>query len=154
MSIVKSSAEPTYNATLIGTIFTVVNLALTITFIVPIISIMPGGFIEHLVASFVNNEPYSNVGAVTLMVLVIVQLISLIFVFYLVRNKNLHKGHITGLMLMQFFIFHSLGFYLYWATVLNFRSDGQLAFGVFSSFPASSFGFVILGFIVDIIKRR
>lgn len=51
-----------YNGTIIGGIFTLSSLLLTLTFIVPIISVIPRAFIESIMYSKVNNEPYSNVG--------------------------------------------------------------------------------------------
>lgn len=68
----KMKINPQYNGTIIGGIFTVVSLLLTLTFIVPILSVILGSLIESLMSSIVDNEPYSNVGIATIVTLVII----------------------------------------------------------------------------------
>jgi len=143
-----------YNGTIIGGIFTVISLLLTLTFIVPILSIIPGAFIESIMSSIVNNEPYSNVGKATILTLVIILILSLILILFKSRKTELKNGHIFGIMVFEYFIIHALGFYIYWATSLNFRSDGQLIFGAVTSFPASSFGFLGIGILIDVVKTN
>jgi len=143
-----------YNGTIIGGIFTLSSLFLTLTFVVPILSVIPGAFIESLMSSIVDNEPYSKVGKATIITLAVILLLSLIIILVKSRKIELKNGHIVGIMLFEYFIIHSLGFYIYWATSLNFRSDGQLIFGAVTSFPVSSFGFIGLGILIDVIKNN
>ena len=143
-----------YNGTIIGGIFTVGSLLLTLTFIVPIFSVLPGAIIESVMSSVVNNEPYSNVGKATIATLTIILIFSIIVILIKARKTEYKNGHIIGVMAIEYFIIHSLGFYIYWATSLNFRSDGQLIFGAVTSFPASSFGFVALGILIDSVKAK
>jgi len=143
-----------YNATIIGGIFTTVSLLLTFTFIVPIFSVIPGAFIELLMSSIIDRDPYSNVGKVTIFTLLILLVISLITILIKARKIKFNNGHIIGVMFFEYFIIHNLGFYIYWATALNFKSDGQLIFGAVTSFPYSSFGFLVIGLIIDLVKRK
>ena len=61
-----------YNGTIIGSIFTVSSLLLTLTFVVPVLSIMPGMLVELFASKVVDNEPYSNVGRATVCFLVVI----------------------------------------------------------------------------------
>ncbi len=143
-----------YNGTIIGGIFTVVSLVLTITFVVPIFSVIPGSLIEAIMSSIVHNEPYSNVGKATILTLALILTFSLLIILYQSRKTEFSNGHIVGVMFFEYFIIHALGFYIYWATSLNFRSDGQLIFGAVKSFPASSWGFLGIGLLIDLIKIK
>ena len=59
----------TKSGVIIGTIFTVVSLVLTVTFIVPIISVFPGMIFETIAENLIDNDPYSNVGKLTILLL-------------------------------------------------------------------------------------
>jgi hypothetical protein len=146
--------NPIYNGTIIGAIFTGVSLLLTLTFIVPILTVIPGALIESIMSSIVNTEPYSNVGKATIWTLLILLIGSLTSFLIFIKRKKVTNNQIVGIMFLEYFIIHSLGFYIYWATSLNFRSDGQLIFGAITSFPASSFGFIIIGLLIDLIKNK
>ena len=127
---------------------------LTFTYIVPIATVIPGVYIESIMSSFVDKEPYSNVGKATIYVLIAIFLVSIIFILLKARKSYLSNIQIIAIMIIEYFILHILGFYIYWGIALDFRSDGQLIFAAVSSFPYSSFGFVILGFLVDSIKKK
>lgn len=143
-----------YNGTIIGGIFTVTSLLLTLTFIIPVLSVIPGAFLESIIAKIVDNEPYSNVGKATIAVLIAILTISTIIILIKSRKKKLSNGQLFRVMVFEYFIIHSLGFYIYWATSLDFRNDGQLIFEAVTSFPASSFGFIGLGLLLDIVKKE
>lgn len=142
------------NGAIIGGIFTAVSFLLTFTFVVPIFSIMPGVLIESMMSSIVDNEPYSNVGKATLATLGAMLVVSLIIILIAARKIKFTNGHIVAIMISEYFIIHSLGFYVYWATSLGFRGDGQLIMGGLFSFPVSSFGFVALGALIDSFKLK
>ncbi|MCH2110313.1 MAG: hypothetical protein MK135_13400 [Polyangiaceae bacterium] len=142
------------NGTVIGAIFTVGSLLLTLTFIVPVISVLPGALIESIMASMVNNEPYSNVGKATLATLLIILMFSVIGILNKAKKTEFKNRQVVGIMTIEYFIIHSLGFYIFWATSLNFRADGQLIFSAVKSFPASSFGLLILGILIDSVKIK
>ncbi|MGV6861376.1 MAG: hypothetical protein ACWA41_06365 [Putridiphycobacter sp.] len=143
-----------YNGTILGGIFTVGSFLLTFTFFVPILSILPGVLVEYIVSKLINNSPYSNVGKWTIIILFAILLMTIIFIFNEIRKKQLSNKDIISIMVLEYFIFHSLGFYLYWAIALNFKGDGQLVFGAISSFPLSSLGFVMLGVLIDLFKVK
>ncbi len=67
---------------------------------------------------------------------------------------NLSNSAVVGIMVVEYFIVHTLGFYLYWANTLDFRSDGQLIFAAVDSFPKSSLSFVFIGLFIDIFKSK
>ncbi|KAA9326035.1 hypothetical protein [Adhaeribacter soli] len=142
-----------YSGTIIGGIFTAVSLLFTKTFIVPILSVIPGVIVEFFFASIINNVPYSNVGIATIITLAILAFLPLAIILFKGRVQEIPKRIIVGILVIEYFLIHTLGFYIYWATKQNFRSDGQLIFGAISSFPASSFGLVAIGFIIDLIKN-
>jgi len=145
---------PEHNGTVIGAIFTGVCLLATFTFVVPILSVIPGVLVESLMKTFVDNNPYSNVGKATIISLILILVVSVVLILRKSRKEEFSNKKIIAIMCFEYFIIHSLGFYIYWATSLNFRSDGQLIFGAVRSFPASSFGFVILGVLIDQIKLK
>jgi hypothetical protein len=143
-----------YNGTIIGGIFTSISLLLTLTYIVPILSVIPGAFIESIISKIIGNEPYSNVGKATIFVLIVILIISVLLFLNKSRKKTLNNGDVFSIMIIEYFIIHPLGFYIYWATTLDFRSDGQLIFGAVNSFPNSSFGFLGLGILIDLVKKK
>ena len=87
--------NPKYNGTIIGGIFTLGSLILTLTFVVPIISIIPAAFIESLVSKVVNNEPYSNVGKGTLLFITGLFIIYLSIVLIRSRKTNYSNSQIV-----------------------------------------------------------
>lgn len=146
------------NGLIVGTIFTVCSFLLTFTFVVPIISVLPGVFFETISKAIVSNDPYSNVGKLTILLLTVLLLLAIILTIVYTRkrtpaNETLSKGRLTLIMFAFYFIVHPLGFYIYWGLNLNFRSDGQLIFAAVDSFPISSFAFVLLGLLIDWIRN-
>ncbi|GGK82782.1 hypothetical protein ACD591_11435 [Rufibacter glacialis] len=142
-----------YSGTIIGGIFTLVSLLLTKTYIVPVVSVIPGVFIKSLLKLVIDNEPYSNVGIATIITLAILVCLPLAIFLKKGRTQEATNGLIAGILVIEYFLIHTLGFYIYWASRFNFRSDGQLIFGAVSSFPASSFGLLAVGLIIDSIKN-
>lgn len=142
------------NGLIIGAFFTVGSLILTITFIVPILTIVPGAIVEYILASFIDNEPYSNVGKATLFFWSLIFVISLFVISRIVKRRIISNSYVITIMVFEYFIIHTLGFYIYWASILNFRSDGQLIFTAVASFPYSSIVFLLVGLVIDIIKKN
>ncbi|MDH6310401.1 hypothetical protein M2451_003288 [Dysgonomonas sp. PFB1-18] len=145
-----------YNGLKVGSIFTIVSMLLTITIIVPAFSLIPGAIVEGIVSAFVDNEPYSNVGRVTIIVMSVIFAIMLIATIYYVRKQVINDREVTKIkialiMAMSYLIVHPLVFYIYWAIKLDYRSDGQLIMGSFYTFPISSLWFFILGLIIDLV---
>jgi DMSO/TMAO reductase YedYZ heme-binding membrane subunit len=144
---------------IIGAIFTLGSLLLTATFIVPIISVLPGMLFEKIAESCINNDPYSNVGKLTILLLTVTFFLTLILCLLSIKNKTgrneeISNGRIIAIFSLIYFIVHSLGFYIYWGVSLDFRSDGQLIFGAVISYPISSFVFIFIGLLIDLVKNR
>ena len=143
---------------IIGALFTVGSLLLTATFVVPIISVLPGMLFETIAENCINNEPYSNVGKLTILLLTITFLLTLVLCLISIKSKTrkgeeISKGRIIAILSLMYFLVHSLGFYIYWGAFLDFRSDGQLIFSAIISYPISSFMFVFLGLLIDLVKN-
>lgn len=154
MNIAKKKAGIT-----IGALSTIVSLLLTATYIVPIIAVLPGALVESIVSNYVNNEPYSNVGVQTILILSLIFLIALIACLVWIGRLAARQGYnekeqIIFVMIIMFFPLHSLGFYIYWGAVLDFRSDGQLIFSAIISVPISSFVFILIGLLIDLLRNN
>jgi hypothetical protein len=145
------------NGIIIGAIFSLCSFLLTFTFIIPVFSVVPGAFFELLSSSIVSNDPYSNVGKLTILFLAVALVVIIKLSLFRVEKWTLEhqfltKKKVISLMMVFYFVVHPLGFYIYWALCLNFRSDGQLIFAAVYSFPVSSLSFVVFGFLLD-LKR-
>jgi len=141
----------------IGAIFTGCSLLLTVTFVIPIISVLPGVIFELIAKTLVPNDPYSNVGLMTILLMCFAFILMIIIAIrgvkkYALKNQHLIKEYILKLMVIFFLFVHPLGFYIYWGAHLNFASDGQLLFAAIYSFPISSFAFVLYGLFIDWVR--
>ncbi len=150
--------ENNFDGLAIGTVFTFVSLLLTLTFFVPIISVFPGVIIETLAKGLTDNDPYSNVGKLTIILLIVIFVIVLSIVLLKTgrttrRDGTFSKKKIAIAMTVMYFIVHPLGFYIYWGLALNFRGDGQLIFAAADSFPKSSWTFIGIGLLIDLTKK-
>ena len=143
----------------IGSIFTGASLLLTATYNVPIISVLPGILFENISENLVNNSPYSNVGRTTIVLLSTLFLLAMSFSLLWVKHETAKKGEISAgqviaIMFILYFIIHPLGFYIYWAVALNFKSDGQLMLGATRSYPFSGLTFIFIGLAIDLVKNK
>jgi len=143
-----------FNGFSIGGLFTIGSLLSILTFIIPIFTVFPGAIIESFFSQIIDNEPYSNVGIATIVTLLVLLIFSLTAFLIKSRKSIRTNNQVFVFMVLQYFIVHTLGFYIYWAKVLNFRSDGQLALGALSSFPFSSFAFFFIGILIDSVKKK
>jgi hypothetical protein len=147
-----------FRATLIGLAFTIISILLSFTFVIPIISVIPGVVFELISIVMVDNNPYSNVGKLTVSILWFVFILTISMVLFFVYKKSkfgivISNHFIFQTMMTMYFVVHSLGFYLYWANKLNYRSDGQLIFAAVDSFPISSLAFLPIGLAIDFTKN-
>ncbi|GAE65413.1 hypothetical protein H3Z85_04465 [Chryseobacterium indologenes] len=143
----------------IGATFSLLSFLLTFTYLVPVFTVIPGSIIELIAENFVNKNPYSNVGKVTILIFVLILIIFLLLVLTGIKNMANKGIHLTWVevvieMLIFYFIIHPLGFYIYWGLFLDFRSDGQLIFSAITSFPYSSIGFIIFGILIDQVWKK
>lgn len=152
------SEDKNLDGLFVGTCFTAGSLLLTLTYIVPIFSVLPGVLFEKVAAALVPNEPYSNVGKLTIVLLAVTFLLVLGLFLRNIRKQVMNKrpvskAWISVIMGYCWFLVHPLGFYLYWGIGLGFRGDGQLMFGAFESCMISSFAFIIIGLLIDRVKN-
>jgi hypothetical protein len=143
-----------YNGTIIGAFFTVSSMLLTLTFIVPALSVMPGMLIEHVISNIVDSDSSSVVRGATLGFLIVSFIASLIVIMFKVRKTIVRNEHVIGMMVSEGFIIPSLAFYIYWLTSIGFRSDGQIILEAIVTFPVSCIGFIGLGILIDIVKLK
>lgn len=142
----------------IGILTMLLCFALAFTYIVPILSTMPGAIVEEIAAKFTNNNPYSNVARLTLVLLVLLFIVSLVLCLLWTRRSvtikgNLSRRRIIAVMLLMYFPVHMLAFYIYWGLSKNFTGDGQLIMGSFISFPLGASLFMPIGALVDVVKN-
>jgi drug/metabolite transporter (DMT)-like permease len=148
----------TNSGLIIGALFTVGSLLLMATFVVPMISVLPGVLFEKIAQNCINNVPYSNVGKLTILLMIVTFFLCLMLCLLSIKNKTnkgeqISKTRIILILSLMYFLVHSLGFYI-WGVSLDFRSDGQLIFGAIISYPISSFMFVFIGLLIDIVKNK
>ena len=141
-------------ATMIGVRFTGICLLLTLTVLVPVHSVVPGTGIQYLIEQIFPDASRSWIITTTTVVLLVILLLSTLLVYYLRKNKELLGEQAVGIMLLQYLIVQPLGFYLLWATYLDFSKDGQLMFPAVISYPVSSFWFIAIGYLLDRIKAH
>ena len=145
-----------YRATKIGAVFTVVCIALTFTYLVPVFVLLPAAtFYEGLAKAI---APQSHVGKVSMQLLAgtfAMCMLPMLYSAWRTARKGcvMGKGEIIGYMLLLCFIVHPLGFYAYWGFKLNYRMDGQIIFASVDSFPISSLFFVVFGFVLDTVAN-
>lgn len=156
---IKKSDIINKNGQIIGAYFSVWSFLLTITFIVPILSMLPGAIFEKIAGGFVENEPYSNVARLATLLLSAVFLLILALCLLVIRSmakngETITKGNVVFIMALLYFFIHTLGFYVYWGIALHYRSDGQLSFSVLMTHPISSLFFYPIGLLIDFIKDR
>lgn len=141
----------------IGTIFSLVSLALTFTFIIPIWSVLLGSFVEQAFSALFPYAVFAEIGKLTILLLSIL-LLSVVFLVFKAITLKVKKGIIIrtsfiGLvMLATYVVVHPLGFYLYLGLVLDFQLDAQYLFDAVYSFPFSSLFFILFGFVLDRVE--
>ncbi|RYE57409.1 MAG: hypothetical protein EOP48_05860 [Sphingobacteriales bacterium] len=140
--------------------YTVVCLLTILTFIVPLLTILPLALpLELIFSAIFGDDNYSRVGKGVLVSLIIIFCIS-IFLFYrnlnrqLKRTQQLNTAGFILFLTLQLIIIHPLVFYVNTSKDWSQASDGQFVFGITASFPISSFAFVIIGLMVDAYKNR
>lgn len=145
------------NAVIIGLKFSIINIMLTITGIIPIISVMPSVIIEAIVSKIIDKKPYSRVCMIVIAVQFISTLIYLFSVKFFINKqtltKYLDKSDIYKYMIgFQFFIC-GLVFYLHLA-LNNFATDGQSVLNLYITHPAASLGFIPIGIFIELSKKN
>ena len=154
-----------YTATKIGACFTGVCLLLTLTIVIPVFSMILGSLLEAVAKGLVDNQPYSNVGKLTILLLLIIFIVTFIIVLVRIRKTavriskvyqkkqfSISKKKIILILFLFYFIVHPLVFYIYWGVQFDFRPDGQLVMEAIKTFPISSILFIPIGIMMDVVK--
>ncbi len=144
-----------YNGILIDALFSIGSLLLTVTVIIPILSVIPGTLVEMIVRLIVDNEPHRNVGQATIIALTGILVLSLLGIAHMIRKrteKKVSNTEVIAIMTVEYFIVHSLGFYIY-LSVSGSRSDGQSIMMTLFSHPYGSIGFLAIGAYLDLVKK-
>lgn len=141
-----------YNAFIIGVVFTIVSLLLVFTPL-PIFSVIPLGFLENAVSYFFEDDSHKDVSLSSFILTILMYALFIAFVVRMRKDSKFDSNNVVGLMILNYFLVHPLGFYIYYST-LGFRGDGQLLFGIYETFAFSSFSFLFLGVLIQIIKKK
>ena len=95
----------------IGGIFSLISILLTFTFAVPMLSVLPGFFLQDLISDLFPNLTYEESGKVTTAVLLIVFCLAIFFAFRRVNTwkdktaKN-RKIELVIIMLIVYLLVH------------------------------------------------
>lgn len=149
-----------YKATLIGMVYTVICLLSILTFIIPMLTILPLALpLEFFYSKIFGDGDYSKIGNCVFLSLTIILFISIILFYkdFKRQTKLTHRissGSFIVFLSLQLIIIHPLVFYLNASKDWSRASDGQFIFGITHTFPISSFAFVIFGVIVDSFKNN
>lgn len=146
------------NAVIIGLKFSIKNILLTITGIVPIIGIIPSVILEEIVSKIIDEKPYSRVCTIVIIVQFLATIIYLFLVKYIVSKqtliKDLDKNDIYKYMIgFQFFIC-GLAFCLKVAIFDKFVTDGQSVLNLYITHPAASLAFIPFGIFIELSKNK
>jgi hypothetical protein len=142
-----------YVGLMIGAIVTAISLLLTFAYVLPFFSIVLCFAAKTM---FVFCANYKTIATVAIVFLSIAFLVVMALVLWNIRNMVKEGLPILAtkmilIMLIFFVIVHPLGFYIYWA------SHHFKALAIFESRPCfaiSSLAFIIIGFIIDIVKNN
>lgn len=143
-----------YNGSIIGSIFTGSCILLTVTFIIPVISVLPGALLQALIRTVFQLELNTIQIDITLGLLLVLFIGSLAWIISSRKGKELDNGRVVEIMFLEYVILHPLGFYILWVTYLDYSGDGQLLFAAVYSYPVSSLGFVLIGLLLDRMKAK
>ncbi len=98
----------------IGATFSLLSFLLTFTYLVPVFTVIPGSIIELIAENFVNKNPYSNVGKVTILIFVLILIIFLLLVLTGIKNMANKGIHLTWVeVVIEMLIFYFIGYTKY-----------------------------------------
>lgn len=143
-----------YEITKIGFIFSLVGFCSMYTIVIPLLCILPAGFLESLFHLFWGDKPYKYIGISVIISLILLFLVSTYF--FIKNNAHQSEGNrlnIISYFTLQWFIIPSFFFYLDTSSNWEKASDGQFFFGIFDSFPISCASFFFLGLFIDLYRN-
>lgn len=151
--------NPNRKGLVIGALFTAISLMLVATVIAPALAVLPGYPVEKMVAGMVSGASDHQLQLLTILVLAVIFLLILIPALILIRsstppNEAIVSGKIILLMVLLYMIVHPLVFYIFsYAKSWN-RKDAQYLMAALVTVPFSSFAFVIVGAVIDALKKK
>jgi hypothetical protein len=145
--------------TSVGIVFTAVSLLCSLTFFLPFIIILPAsGFLEVIFNAIYPND-YPSAGRASIATLCLIIAV-IIFLFYQAINRlekpskqDLNFMAIKYYLILTLFI-HALGSFIHTSYNWSSASDGQFIFGIANAFPVTSFGYLILGLVMDWLRSE
>ncbi len=142
------------SGTIIGLIFSVVSFIGTFTLFIPFLFVLP---VVSICENVIGPASYEKIGTTSILVLsvltVLICTIYYVSVFQMrKKNQEVSTGTFIVLLLVLAFIIHPLGFFIYVSSNWRMANDGQFIFAVFTPFPYTSFAFVILGVLTDVVR--
>lgn len=150
----------TFSASIISSIFAGICLVSTLTFIVPLLTIIPASvFLESFYKDYLKTDSYYEIVPMVLKSLWGIFLFSTVS-FYLYcyssikKNRNLKKSIFITFLILQLFILHPLVFFIDTSSNWGRASDGQFIMGIIKTFPISSFLFVVFGLVLDVLRNN
>jgi len=147
----------TYKATYIALIFAVSSYLAYYTFLIPIFVIWPVAIpLEQFFSDHFAAGGYAETGTAIIITLssaaiFLTTLFYIIFIRQLKKNKSYNIRHFIIFLCLQLFVIHPLFFYIDLSSDWSRASDGQFALSVGENFRQSSFVFLWLGVILDLI---
>ena len=153
----KVNIEGKYTASIFGLLFTAILFISTFTLVIPLLTLLLPGFLEIIVSSIIGDSEHKTILFSVLSCLVIIFIITTYSSFKVIfRKKELLKKELIYYFTFQVFIIPSIFFYAETFRDGNWdrASDGQFFLGIIEVFPLSSFSFIIIGVIIDIIRNR
>ena len=153
----KVNIEGKYTASIIGLLFTAILFISTFTLVIPLLTLLLPGLLEIIVSTIIGDSEHKTILFSVLSCLVIIFIITTYSSFKVIlRKKELLKKELIYYFTFQVFIIPSIFFYAETFRDGNWdrASDGQFFLGIIEVFPLSSFSFIIIGVIIDIIRNR
>jgi hypothetical protein len=141
-------------ATIIGIVFTFLSLLLYPTGLIPIYATIPLRFIRkkiimHIPDFVINYKNLNMVYILSIFLLVSIILFLLLYVARSVQKANeISNMRIILIMVLLYFIFHTLGFYIYeW-----YYTDDIMFYSPLETYLYSSILFIPFGLVIDILR--
>lgn len=105
------------------------------------------------------KEGSNNIGKLAIILLTGTLLFSIIIFLLLIKERVEETGHFSRIaiiffMIISYFPVHSLGASIYWGVYMDFKIDEQIQGLAAKSFPFSSFIFIPIGLLFDIVINK
>ena len=136
----------------LGLFFTTGSLFLTWTIVAPIFAVLPGMLPEVFLSLFFTTGRGTGIVMMTLL-----SILAIFLIWDAVKGERNATVTIRSRVLtfiLLYFTLQPLGFYLYMGERMYTDSDGQFIFGTAESSFYTSFAFLPIGIILELIRKR